>query len=1026
MIFYNGGNVEVPTLLGVGVTPTSLMHIRGTSVQFRLDYDASNYVTVQVQNDGHVIWNAFGTDADMSFAPGDNLFLQPSGYTMVNTGNLGIGGGFAPTAIIHARDTTAPQFRLQYDATNDADFSVNSTGTLTARADLNFNLDTTTGDVLIRPGDDIILDPAGLQVDPADNYSVSLGQITKRYLALHAAELVVGKLIAHNVMSTIGGRLVVAPTTELVADLPGSISELVTNPGFETPGAGDPDFWANWVETAGDGALANETTIVHGGNDAAKLTAGATTNTVVRQNVAVTAGDLMSFSVWTRGDGTYGGRYSLLDVTNARFLTPTTATGITGTTYTQIWDSFRVPPGCTSVQVSLWCPSTNTGVVYFDDVSMYESAIHVKHQNLIDGDIAYMEDIGQIEFVLVGAGGSAVYGGSELVLNPGFESATAHDFDNWTEDTDGGKSIITQDSGSVHSGTYSCKITTETGGSIGTVHQTMTVTALTYYRLTFWTRGSGSDDGKFLVYDMSNFSNIIPNTQTQVIGTSYKQLEVEFLTPANCTSVRIYFYCSGTAGEDVWFDDASLLAEVGEDYEYAIARNLDGSGLNTWIAGSALVNTQQPGDGFIDLYSETGISNGIGPSIVGNIRDSTAYNGWAPHFVLGQMDGVYGYSGSTVGLGLGHYGPGTAYITIDESNGLRIFSNANLIGQWDTAGNLTLGKVATNSGNAFWNQSNSRMEFRGGTAGTVVEAYIDTDGSIAAGGGLVWLDSDGVNFTSKTSYGHAASRINFLTPVEYRSGTQIDLGFIEGTEFQNGFSSSGMKWTLDLVAGGHTKPYVALYSEDTLSDSEVNIQAGGWLNLNASYTSLDQDTSDGHILDFQSSDVAHGATHIASTDTFGSFEKAAATAGGLSIQGLRDADASGLAALRVEGYLAENASTTKSTSGYGIVMISGKQTSGAANANTVANGNVVSFHTHRTGTETTIAILDEDGDLHVNGGSPVSTFDSFDDIQLARALDYALDPALIIQRLHNGAIWQLHQENQELRQRLEQLEARIT
>ena len=33
---------------------------------------------------------------------------------------------------------------------------------------------------------------------------------------------------------------------------------LLANPGFETAGGGDPDFWANWTETAGDGALANE------------------------------------------------------------------------------------------------------------------------------------------------------------------------------------------------------------------------------------------------------------------------------------------------------------------------------------------------------------------------------------------------------------------------------------------------------------------------------------------------------------------------------------------------------------------------------------------------------------------------------------------------------------------------------------------------------------------------------------------------------------------------------------------------
>src|SRR3972149_3921648 len=58
-----------------------------------------------------------------------------------------------------------------------------------------------------------------------------------------------------------------------------AVNEHLANGGFETAGAGGADVWGSWTETAGDGALANETTLVHGGADAAKSTAGATDHT---------------------------------------------------------------------------------------------------------------------------------------------------------------------------------------------------------------------------------------------------------------------------------------------------------------------------------------------------------------------------------------------------------------------------------------------------------------------------------------------------------------------------------------------------------------------------------------------------------------------------------------------------------------------------------------------------------------------------------------------------------------------------
>lgn len=158
--------------------------------------------------------------------------------------------------------------------------------------------------------------------------------------------------------------------------------DLIENGGFETAGAGGADVWGTWIETVGDGAIADEGTLVHGGSHAAKLTAGATRNTVIRPSnissaniyatnqIAVTAGVSYTLSFWTRGDGTNAGRYSIYDQNNAAFIRSTVTTGVTGTSYTQVTYPFTAPAGCFQILITLWCPNVNAGVAYFDDVSL--------------------------------------------------------------------------------------------------------------------------------------------------------------------------------------------------------------------------------------------------------------------------------------------------------------------------------------------------------------------------------------------------------------------------------------------------------------------------------------------------------------------------------------------------------------------------------------------------------------------------------------------------------------------------------
>lgn len=78
---------------------------------------------------------------------------------------------------------------------------------------------TAGGNLNLKPAGSVILDPAGNNVVPNLNYDINLGLINKKYLTLHAAELWVETLVAQDTMATIGGRILVGPTTQLVAEV---------------------------------------------------------------------------------------------------------------------------------------------------------------------------------------------------------------------------------------------------------------------------------------------------------------------------------------------------------------------------------------------------------------------------------------------------------------------------------------------------------------------------------------------------------------------------------------------------------------------------------------------------------------------------------------------------------------------------------------------------------------------------------------------------------------------------------------
>jgi hypothetical protein len=135
------------------------------------------------------------------------------------------------------------------------------------------------------------------------------------------------------------------------------------------------------------------------------------------------------------------------------------------------------------------------------------------------------------------------------------------------------------------------------------------------------------------------------------------------------SGARIY---SESSGKVEWFavTNAGCAAAASPPYTCTVTRNLDGSGANDWFAGDAVLNTGTTGNGFIDLYSTAGVLSGTGPTIVGNVRTGTTYNNIAARWAIGNLDGLYGVSGSLYGVALGD--ATAANMLIDATNGIRI------------------------------------------------------------------------------------------------------------------------------------------------------------------------------------------------------------------------------------------------------------------------------------------------------------------------------------------------------------------
>lgn len=228
---------------------------------------------------------------------------------------------------------------------------------------------------------------------------------------------------------------------------------------------------------------------------------------------------------------------------------------------------------------------------------------------------------------------------------------------------------------------------------------------------------------------------------------------------------------TGSGISDSW---ATITARTNHTtYTTYTATLNNGSTSATFRAGTAAVDYGPSGTGFITLSADGTV--GSSPNLTMATHAGSPWSAFTTILRAGNLNGSYGYASATYGVGIGQYGASASWITIDTTNGIRIGNNTIILGQWDASGNATFGQVDTNQANVYWNNSNKRLQFRGSTSGTVVQSYIDTDGSFNAGAGAVRLDADGLTLTSNISQGtvlwkHSGAQVGQLLH-SYTAGT---------------------------------------------------------------------------------------------------------------------------------------------------------------------------------------------------------------------------------------------------------------
>lgn len=180
--------------------------------------------TIYVKTGGSTwseIYRAGGTDVAVADG-GTGLSSWTTGQLVYASGSTTLAGLTAVSSgqVLASNGTgAAPVYTASPSVTALTASGAVQGATVTGTTSVTTPTLTASGNLTLSPTGDIVTSPTGLDILPGTGYTYNLGALTNKYLTLHASELWVETLVAQNTLATIGGRVLVGPTTTLTSDL---------------------------------------------------------------------------------------------------------------------------------------------------------------------------------------------------------------------------------------------------------------------------------------------------------------------------------------------------------------------------------------------------------------------------------------------------------------------------------------------------------------------------------------------------------------------------------------------------------------------------------------------------------------------------------------------------------------------------------------------------------------------------------------------------------------------------------------
>lgn len=232
----------------------------------------------------------------------------------------------------------------------------------------------------------------------------------------------------------------------------------------------------------------------------------------------------------------------------------------------------------------------------------------------------------------------------------------------------------------------------------------------------------------------------------------------------NDTDTTVDFGKTMTTGDYVLFRAAGKVEymQVGtlvSGTTYNVTRNLDGSGADSWPAGTPFAVLGQSGQGRIEL-------NAYDTPRIQLLKQGATYNAATELIRIGDLNGNWGYSAQKWGVAIGEYASGKPNIVIDEDGNLKIrnYNNdvivlsgtdaqiANVLKMSGTSSAIAIGATpptSSTSGTGIWIDRTGLYSLASNVRQVWIEA---SSGKMYAGNGNVYFDANGITFTTSSIY----------------------------------------------------------------------------------------------------------------------------------------------------------------------------------------------------------------------------------------------------------------------------------